>query len=882
MITTQRPTLHRAVSLLAGVCDGATSRDGDGYNGADTALGHRLAEKPEDRWSPQERRKAWEMLAKYHKQLSGFGLEYGELPEPVDPANLSLMTAKFGGKCPRCGKTWAPGTTIAWDSASRSRHHVDCAAPEPTAARPAPGPATPQPGPLPDRPTSNTRPASSPPSRVASLLPADQLAAVQGSRAILGPGGVIAQQLANYEAREPQLQMADLVDRAIAGNRHAVIEAGTGTGKSLGYLVPAILSGKKTLVSTADKALQEQIWRKDAPFLQSVLPKPFTAALLKGRGNYLCKLQLSRLEEQLGQESMFEGGAFKSREAVECWPELAKWADTTEDGDLENLGRIVPVDLRELVTMDSEGCTGQKCPFYTSCFSEKAKAAAKKADVTIVNHALLLRDLAVRDATEGFASVLPYVDLVVLDEAHHLEAIATDALGLELTYAAWVRLERQVRKLTEPRAGSGDAEAALQKAESWGLRLDTVTNAMLDLFGAFEVRLQAAADAAPKGAGALMIGDDQATFAAAIAALVELEQAMGEGKPPFEKPEDEALWDKARQRVDRLAEQLGRICIPGERADEVVRYAELSGSGRAVLCLKYIDVSGELRRLLWNASLRRRKRSDDDDMSDDESEDKRTPVTVVCTSATIGTADGCGHWRARVGLDEASELMVGSPFDYRRNAGLYLVEPAEQFDPTRFYREGESEYFDRLADQCAALVEASPGGAFLLFTSNRALGQVYQRLQGRLGQRLVLRQGEDTRPVLVQRFKDDGRAVLFGVKSFWEGVDVQGAALSLVVIDKLPFVPPGDPINDARCRLVDKRAGRNMAWFGELALPDATIQIKQGFGRLIRTAADRGVVALLDGRLTCKPYGARIVKSLPPARQLRSLDEVRALFGAGR
>ncbi len=798
----QRPTLGAAVQLLAGVCDGAHQQDGVGFNGADTSFGHTMAGIPQDRWTDRQYQAVYNMVRKYRGQLAGFGIDFDAIP----PTRREAAAADF----PLNAKELQVDRFLDGFTEERGEHS----------------------------------------------LPADVVDQItpQGpsARDVLGPGGDIAQKLPGYEHRPEQLRMAEAVERAIAARRHLVVEAGTGTGKSLGYLVPAILASKRAVVSTADKSLQAQIVGKDIPFLQSVMPRPFTAVLLKGRGNYLCLYHLQQTRDRIAGD-LFGSEIFKSDEARERWPAVQDWADHTADGDLETLPFPVPDELREHLTADSDSCIGEHCPFYEQCHSERAKSAAKTADVVIVNHALLLRDLEIRFQTEGHASVIPEAQVIVLDEAHHLEDIATDAFGADLTWGQWERAARRLLALTVEHKG-----ARKEATDDWAARTDPIGRALRALFGTIQERLLAS------GVTAQRLGDETQLATPAVIGLDALVADMGEGVPDWLSAPERASWDKLRDRLKKYAGWLRAIADPENRYD-LVRYAELSGQGQrahVVLHAKPIEVAEELRERLWTLW----------------AEEERVPV--IATSATIATDGGMRFWRQRVGCPSAEELIVGSPFDFARNSLLYLPNDADRFDPTQARTPaGRSRYPADLADRITTLVDAAGGRAFLLFTSVSMLRQVYGLIGDALRQRyLVLVQGEQNRPELVRQFKANGRAVLFGVKSFWEGVDVQGEALSLVVIDKLPFPPPDDPVWAAKCEAINARRGNDWAWFNELAIPNAVIQLKQGFGRLIRTRSDRGVVALLDGRLATKPYGKRIIQALPPAARTRRLDDVRAFY----
>lgn len=843
-MTTERiPTLYDAILTLAGRCDYASSLDGVGFNGADAPLGHDLAAIPYEGWTPGQRKAAYRMIQKYHKQLSGAGIDLAQIPEPTTPVN-----ARLGGTCATCGLKFPAGTLVVFGE-DKKRSHAQC---------PTPGsiPETPQ---RPEAGSAPTTPPTEPGGDDSPLKGADNPSGY-GSRQVLGPGGVISEKLPGYEHRDAQLAGADLVEQAIANERHAVIEAGTGTGKSLMYLVPAILSGKQTIVSTGDKALQAQIVGKDIPFLQGVMPVPVTAAKLTGRSNYVCLEQVDEITGG-GQGNLGGEFLFRSPEAAAAFAGFQEWLDTTETGELESADFPIPWDLAVDVTVDSDGCLGEKCPRFTDCFAEQAKKRARDAQVVIVNHALLLRAINLAHDTDGHVEILGKRQVVAIDEAHRLEETATDAFGVEVTEGRWNRMARRLTRYTTDHPAirpKGETDPQRIRATDWKLRVEYVEGLLATLLSDLTDRLEASKTQAQR------LGDETRVGDRLVRALSDLALAVGDGGPDWLAPKEREGWRKLGGQVEKLGNDLSLIITPGTE-DNWVRYAELEGGNgkrRLVLHAKPIDVSGHLRDRLWSPY-----------------------PSVISTSATLATGNDFGYWKRRVGLHDSLDLVVGSPFDFPHQSMIYLPSSGKDFDPSRFRQDGSVEYLDRLAGEIERLLLASDGRGFVLFTSLRTMDQVYDRLAPRL-KWLTLKQGEMPRPELIRRFKEDGRAVLFGVKSFWEGVDVQGEALSLVVIDKLPFNPPGDPVWDAKCDRVNRQAlargvppkQADWAWWRELAIPTAIIALKQGFGRLIRTKSDRGVVALLDGRLSTKGYGPEILRALPPATQTRSLPAVKAFF----
>lgn len=693
------------------------------------------------------------------------------------------------------------------------------------------------------------------------------------ARDVLGPGGSIAQRLPGYEHRDGQLAMADLVAQRITDEGHGVIEAGTGTGKSLGYLVPAILSGKKTIVSTAVKSLQDQLIDKDIPFLQSVMPRPFTAVLLKGRSNYACLHRIGKLTDKavLTEPDFLRVTGSRTADAARqnatLWRLFLDWRAQTESGDLDGLSFDLPSEIRSEVTVTSEECLGKKCPLYDSCFAERAKSRARDADIVVVNHALLIRDLAIRAESDGHAHILPDAEVCVLDEGHQLENSATSALGGEITAARWRRIDRKIASLTVGHPASKGDPGAENHAS------DLYLNSTVPV-GDFLVRCldEIKARIVKTRSNTMKLGTESMLSIGAAMAR-SLAGTLADQAPDWLEEDEYTVWQKTVGQMRCFADDIVAAATPAE--GETVRYGQVETGGkyeRVVLHVKPVDVAPYLRRILFNRTETTQAYADGS---------TRLLVTgyrtVIATSATLADGDGFGHWRARVGLDDARELRVGSPFDYASHALLYLPPDARTLDSSQYRGGNEATYFDNLAASIGHLLAASRGRAFCLFTSNKALRECYDRLWSTLPYR-VLKQGDRPKAALLTEFKADEASVLFATKGFWEGADVAGEALSLVVIDKLPFAPPDDPLWEAKCAAVNRRAGDQWAWFNELAVPEATIALKQGVGRLIRSKADTGVFAILDSRLVSKKYGATILRALPSAPVTQSLEDVQAFF----
>jgi Rad3-related DNA helicase len=633
----------------------------------------------------------------------------------------------------------------------------------------------------------------------------------------LREGGSLSAALPGYEERPAQIEMALRVARALETDEHLIVEASTGTGKSLAYLLPIVRSGKVALVSTANKALQEQLFYKDIPFVQQHI-EPFPAALVKGMGNYLC---LDLLEEERAFQHYTRQTAFARME--ELLGDYGRW-----DGDLDLLPMALAPDTRGRVAADNERCAWRACAFYQDCYVREMREAARQARVIVVNHTLLLLDAAMG----GF--LLPERDVVVIDEAHHLEEEATRAFTITVTPG-------RVRSLLAQQRLQQNSDPAVQQrvmaasAEAW----DALARAgRPDALG--RQRLSA-----PIEEGLHLAG-----------ALTDLAESLQAKRPLTLDEKEDLLYDKLVKRTRVLSGDT-RVVFGQEAKEERVYYAEQSASRRGRAGQPTQSVSAAP---LAVTELLKEKLFD------------RAPV--IATSATLAVGGDFSFFRARVGLSGAREATLPYAFDYHSHALLYV--PRMRYEPA--YGAASAAYLDEVAEQMEQLIETSRGRAFLLFSSQRALQHVLRKLEdGPAGSHFTfLAQGEGlSRSELTRQFRMRERAVLFGLKSFWEGVDVTGEALSLVVIDKLPFDPPDDPVNEARVSAM-KQAGEN--WFGGYSLPMAILRLKQGLGRLLRTKDDRGALAILDKRLYTKGYGAEVLRALPPATRTADLAEVRRFF----
>ena len=629
---------------------------------------------------------------------------------------------------------------------------------------------------------------------------------------LLGPDGPFAREVPGFAPRAAQQAMAAAVEEAIAERQMLVAEAGTGTGKTYAYLVPALMSGKRVIVSTGTKTLQDQLFHRDLPQVRSVLGARLSAALLKGRANYLC---LHRLEQA------HKDGRHPSREQAADVQAIHAWSKRTQSGDRAELAAIAEDSpLWPRVTSTTENCLGTECPMYAECFVVKARRAAQEADLVVVNHHLLFADLAIKQ--EGFGEILPGAHAFILDEAHQVPELAGQFFSVTLS----------ARQLTEL-AGDAQAECA---GVSGALAL---LQPMVDALNAAVRRLRLALDRFPAKAAFLVTEHDDGVRRE-LAALREALGALAEA----------LLAHAERSRgLASVAERAGEQCarldhLTDGSARDAVHWYELSAHGFAFHATP-LDISKPLRELRANSR-----------------------ASWIFTSATLSVAGRFTHFSRQLGLDDPVELGLESPFDYARQALAYL--------PRGLPEPSAPDYVDRVVDAVVPVLEASRGRAFLLFTSHRALRRAAELLPARVAFPLFV-QGTAPRNRLLEAFRASGNGVLLGAASFWEGVDVVGEALSLVVIDKLPFAAPDDPVLVARLDAL-REAGANP--FADWQVPNAVIALKQGAGRLIRDIHDRGVLMLCDPRLTGRGYGRLFLASLPPLPRTHDPADVRAFFAA--
>lgn len=623
-----------------------------------------------------------------------------------------------------------------------------------------------------------------------------------------GPNSPLKTHLPGFQPRAGQAWMAEAVAEAIAGSDNLVVEAGTGTGKTFAYLLPALLSDRKTIISTGTKALQDQLFHRDLPLICKTIGRPVTTALLKGRANYLCLHRLDQVAEPAAA-------------IADDLNEVSEWRYRTATGDKSELVDV-PEDspVWPLVTSTADNCLGQKCPEYSKCHVVKARKAAQEADLVVVNHHLLLADLAMKE--EGFVEFLPGAEAVIIDEAHQIPDLAVQFFGVALGSREVERVLDELRAATLPYA-----QAELNR------RVDALQTALRSL----------RADA-PRDQGRYELGevvDDLRKSLDALAhALHDLHVAIADmGDASME-------LEKLHEQLVSLGERLG--ILASDDAWDGLRWLEVNPRSLR-LHLTPLDVSSKLNALI------------DNDFQ-----------SWVFTSATLAVGEDFSHFGSRMGLAGVAGLTFPSPYRVAEN-GLVFLPPGlpPPSDPT---------HTDQMLEIVTQLLDMTEGGMFCLFTSHRALNNARQWFKAHksvLGGRQLLAQGDAPRDDLLRRFRQAGSAVLLGTGSFWEGVDVRGPALSVVAIDKLPFASPADPLMMARLEFIRREGGNG---FMDHQLPQAALALKQGAGRLLRDDNDFGVVVLCDPRITGKRYGSKFLDALAPMPSTSSLSDVAAFLAA--
>ncbi|HEX8837921.1 MAG TPA: helicase C-terminal domain-containing protein [Candidatus Acidoferrum sp.] len=643
-------------------------------------------------------------------------------------------------------------------------------------------------------------------------------------REVFGPGGFLEKCMqggfdrsvvsSDYEYRVAQLEMAELVHDAFESHHHAIVEAGTGTGKTLAYLIPAICSGRRVVISTATKSLQEQLFQKDIPFLQKHFAPNLRVAVMKGRSNFLCISKLNQTQDQ---------ALLKGIEEVDYFRQIKDWAKLTETGDRAEL-TFLPDDSELWGRLDArrDTCTGQKCSSFHACFVTGMHQRAKEADLIIVNHHLFFADLALKQ--DDFGSILPEYSAVVFDEAHEMEDVASDYFGRQISNFRFEELARDTDQTL--RLLHQGTPSLLRKTQ----RIRERSRSFFELFPSREGRFSFS-----RNERAAFVDQNRDTYDALVSALKSLETELS---ALTNRPEE--LTRLARRSFE-LRQELSFLFESNEK--NLVYWYERRNKG-LFLTATPIDVSQILREKLFEQF-----------------------DTVIATSATLTVGGRFDYIRQRLGIDHAKERTLPPEFDYPKQAMLYL--------PRKMPDVRDAGFSSKAADEIVQLLEHSQGRAFCLFTSYTQMNELFERVRSRVSFPLML-QGTAPRSALLERFKNTEAAVLFATASFWQGVDVPGDQLSCVIVDRLPFAVPSDPIVAARVAALQEE-GRNP--FSEFQVPQAVLSLKQGFGRLIRTKTDRGVLALLDTRIQRMPYGKIFLESLPRYRVTHELTDVARFLG---
>ena len=647
-------------------------------------------------------------------------------------------------------------------------------------------------------------------------------------RDIFSPGGLISQQLETYEFRQEQLEMAHEVARAFNASEHLIVEAGTGVGKSFAYLVPAISlalkSEQKVVISTNTISLQEQLITKDIPFLQRVLPRDFNVVLAKGRRNYLSRRRLKNLMS-------YERGLFDTREEVEEIADIEAWVDRTVDGSRADLPWQPQAQVWDKVASDRDNCLGRNCETYDTCFYFKARREMYNADLLIVNHHLLFSDLAIRKESESAIGVLPDYDYLIIDEAHHLEATATNHASIDFSNT---RVKWLLDSLYNERSREGLAKQF--NSPQLEKQVERAREQANILFGTIIEVVEKEINSNKRGNTLMPRIDSNFVDNVLDVPLANIEETL-------KRLRDNALTDDDEQEIiahqhycQRLRNELDMIIWQDD--PDYVYWAEISARGRSpriLLNATPVNVNQMLQDYLFTAK-----------------------NSVVMTSATLSTNRNFAYFKKRVGIRESRELLVDSPFDFKRRVEIHI--PRNMPDPK------DDQFIPAASKKIKRYLKLTHGKAFVLFTSYQMLNAVYDAVAPDLeeiGIESFKQGGELSRTAMLQAFREDTDSVLFGTSSFWEGVDVRGASLSNVIITKLPFEVPTHPVMEARVKQIREAGGSE---FLEFSLPEAILRLKQGFGRLIRTQTDEGIVVILDPRIRTSHYGREFLDSLPDCK----------------
>ncbi|MDP3018624.1 MAG: ATP-dependent DNA helicase [Methylococcaceae bacterium] len=630
------------------------------------------------------------------------------------------------------------------------------------------------------------------------------------TKQFFGDNGALAQVISGYQPRAAQLEMAEAIAKAIDDNENLIAEAGTGTGKTFAYLVPAIQSGKKVIISTGTKNLQDQLFNKDLPVIRKAMKTPFLAALLKGRANYLCTYRLTN--------SMTSSLGFSKEDAASL-AKISSWAKRTKTGDVSEMSDVAEADpVWYQATSSIDNCLGQDCPDFAECFLVKARKKAQESEILVVNHHLLCADWSIRD--NGFGELLPNAEVVIIDEAHQLADTASNFLGITVSAKQLNDLAKD--SLMEYFKDATDIPALRTACED-------LEHEVKDLRLAFGIELRRGdwqdIDNNPKLAAGMVAVKDQLQR---VSDQLELASVKTKG------------LETCFKRADELVQQLKVILE--DNSGKWIRWYE-TYKNTFSLSRTPLDIAGEFRAFM-----------------------AQHKATWIFTSATLSVGNRFDHFANNLGLGNAATASWGSPFDFANQSLFY--------HPKGLPQPNDPDFIPRIVEFALPVLQASKGRAFFLFTSHRALQEAAALLRDKIDYPLLI-QGSRPKGVLLDQFKDAGNAVLLGTSSFWEGVDVRGEALSCVIIDKLPFASPGDPVLKARMEAMTKQ-GRNP--FFTYQLPTAVIALRQGIGRLIRDVTDRGVLMVCDPRLLKRSYGQIFLDSVPAMKRTRNIEDVQAFF----
>lgn len=625
---------------------------------------------------------------------------------------------------------------------------------------------------------------------------------------IFGEDGLLSKHISGFSSRPQQQEMAESIQETLDNNSVLIAEAGTGTGKTFAYLAPVILSGKKVFISTGTKNLQDQLFSRDLPTLRKALAQPFTAALLKGRSNYLChhrlKLSIGDPQQRYQQATLHD---------------LTVWSQQTKSGDLSETDLLDEKSpLWPKVTSTVDNCLGQECPDYNDCFIVEARRQAQEADVVVINHHLLMSDMALK--TTGQGEILPAADAYIVDEAHQLPAIASQFLGNRIS-------SHQIQELCRDSIGEMEQDAAdMDEIRDIAAKVEAALHALRLVLGGDEQRVPWKGMFEKPG-----VATKLETLEETLDDLVEiLALAAQRGKG----------LEKCAERAEELQQNITTFSH-FETEQALILWIDIRGSG-FILHATPFEVSSHFQKWM-----------------------EEKPAAWVFTSATLTVAGKFNNFCHQLGIEDAETEVWESPFNFAEQSLLYMphipVEPNHQ------------DYTGHIVELAKTVIDYSKGRTFLLFTSYRALNHVAEALAD--SEYPLMVQGSAAKSTLLENFRDHGNAVLLGTNSFWEGVDVRGEALSCVIIDKIPFASPGDPVLQARIDSLRERGGNP---FSAIQIPAAVIQLKQGIGRLIRDSQDYGVLVLCDPRFLTKPYGKLFLRSLPPMPITQDVDAISEFF----